>query len=257
MSKQYPTLAWTPWGPSKCGACEDPANPVAIPVGHSGNDSRRLVPTRAPDPDQPFDVVFPCPHCGADAVFEHGADDAGGWADYPLSFRLAGALMASDVVKASGWTFYAEQTGGMCCNVTGYSDPSTPLTIAFGMDWEQGYFAPVNEGWLMPTNEYGEGDYDETIRVFRGTISEMVAAVEVFLQRTAIVNRVEATCAGAAGMPHIDSESTREDLIAWLCWCDGNGVWTDEDTVAEGGDPMTLDEAWESVALMADDSEEV
>jgi|TARA_R110000824_G_scaffold229013_1_gene416676 hypothetical protein len=126
-------------------------------------------------------VVFPCPHCGADAVFNVGTDDAHGWADYPLSFRLAGALMASEAVKASEWTFYAEQTGGMCCNVTGYSAPSTPLAIGFGMDWMDTDAGPVNEGWLMPTNEHGETDYDETIRVFRGTTEELVSAIEEYL----------------------------------------------------------------------------
>ena len=171
MSKLYPTVSWTPWGPSKCEACDDMTNPRP---GH-------VVLSRSPDPDQPFDVVFPCPHCGADAVFEHGTEDAGGWADYPLSFRLAGALMASDVVKASGWSFYAEQTGGMCCNVTGYSERSKRMTIAFGMDWEGSDAGPTNEGWAMACDEDGYSDFDDVFHEFRGTTSELVAAVETFL----------------------------------------------------------------------------
>lgn len=89
--------------------------------------------------------------------------------------------MASEAIKASEWTFYAEQTGGMCCNVTGYSAPSTPLTIGFGMDWMDSDAGPVNEGWLMPCDEDGYGDYDETIRVFRGTTEKLVSAIEEYV----------------------------------------------------------------------------
>jgi len=35
----------------------------------------------------------------------------------------------------------------------------------------------------------------------------------------------------------------RRELIAWLMWNDANGVWTDEDSVAEGMRPITLQEA--------------
>ena len=52
----------------------------------------------------------------------------------------------------------------------------------------------------------------------------------------------------------LDASTTREDLIGWLCACDRNGVWTDEDMVAEGCDPMTLDEAWAQVERMAYES---
>lgn len=36
---------------------------------------------------------------------------------------------------------------------------------------------------------------------------------------------------------------TREQLIEWLVWNDGNGVYTDEDSIAEGYTPLTLETA--------------
>ena len=38
-------------------------------------------------------------------------------------------------------------------------------------------------------------------------------------------------------------DGTREDLIAWLCWNDPNGTYTDRDSLAEGMRAMTLEEA--------------
>tara|TARA_Y100001963_G_scaffold160228_1_gene269230 strand:- start:7548 stop:8363 length:816 start_codon:yes stop_codon:yes gene_type:complete len=53
--------------------------------------------------------------------------------------------------------------------------------------------------------------------------------------------------------PTLTPGSTREALITWLCTVDRNGCWTDRDMVAEGWGPMTLDEAWEQVAMMTED----
>lgn len=53
--------------------------------------------------------------------------------------------------------------------------------------------------------------------------------------------------------PTLTPGSTRETLITWLCTVDRNGCWTDRDMVAEGWGPMTLDEAWEQVAMMVED----
>ena len=36
---------------------------------------------------------------------------------------------------------------------------------------------------------------------------------------------------------------TREEIIAWLMWNDANGVWSDEDSEAEGWKPITLEAA--------------
>lgn len=36
---------------------------------------------------------------------------------------------------------------------------------------------------------------------------------------------------------------SREDIIRWLAWNDPNGVWSDEDSEAEGWRPMTLEQA--------------
>jgi hypothetical protein len=36
---------------------------------------------------------------------------------------------------------------------------------------------------------------------------------------------------------------TRDDIIEWLLWNDGNGVYTDPDSEAEGYSPLTLQTA--------------
>jgi len=36
---------------------------------------------------------------------------------------------------------------------------------------------------------------------------------------------------------------TRNDVINWLCWNDRNGCYRDDDAIAEGYDPLTLEEA--------------
>lgn len=36
---------------------------------------------------------------------------------------------------------------------------------------------------------------------------------------------------------------SREEIIRWLVWNDANGVWTDEDSEAEGWSPITLEAA--------------
>jgi hypothetical protein len=35
----------------------------------------------------------------------------------------------------------------------------------------------------------------------------------------------------------------REDIIVWLAWNDPNGVWSDQDSAAEGWKPMTLEQS--------------
>jgi hypothetical protein len=45
--------------------------------------------------------------------------------------------------------------------------------------------------------------------------------------------------------PRLSAESSRERLIAWLTWNDGNGCYTDESALAEGCEPLTLETAWE------------
>ena len=51
----------------------------------------------------------------------------------------------------------------------------------------------------------------------------------------------------------LTEQSTRDDLIAWLCWADRNGIWTDAECVAEQMDPMTTDDAWDHVRRMSED----
>lgn len=39
------------------------------------------------------------------------------------------------------------------------------------------------------------------------------------------------------------NKGNREQIIKWLSWNDKNGVYTDEDSIAEGYEPLTLDSA--------------
>ena len=36
---------------------------------------------------------------------------------------------------------------------------------------------------------------------------------------------------------------TREQVIAWLAWNDSNGVYTDQDSIDEGLEPLTIEQA--------------
>ena len=55
-------------------------------------------------------------------------------------------------------------------------------------------------------------------------------------------------------VPRLSARSDRETLIGWLCCVDGNGVWTDDDMRAEGWDPMSLQDAWDQVDVVLDQS---
>ena len=48
-----------------------------------------------------------------------------------------------------------------------------------------------------------------------------------------------------SSMPILPDNPTREQLIDWLCWDDRNGCYSDEDCIAEWGEPMTFDETIE------------
>jgi|GEM_PF-2862128 len=37
---------------------------------------------------------------------------------------------------------------------------------------------------------------------------------------------------------------SREKMIVWLNWNDPNGIWTDEDSIAEGMKPLTKENAY-------------
>jgi hypothetical protein len=50
------------------------------------------------------------------------------------------------------------------------------------------------------------------------------------------------------------TEGKRQDVIRWLQWNDGNGIWTDDDCEAEDKPPLTLEEA-RSWMLVATDEE--
>lgn len=48
--------------------------------------------------------------------------------------------------------------------------------------------------------------------------------------------------------PRLAADSDRQTLIDWLVTNDPNGVYTDEDSLAEWDEVMSLDEAWECLA---------
>lgn len=48
----------------------------------------------------------------------------------------------------------------------------------------------------------------------------------------------------------------RHDLIDWLCWVDPNGIWTDEDMVANDMDPMSQEEAVDQVMSFVEEEME-
>ena len=74
-------------------------------------------------------------------------------------------------------------------------------------------------------------------------------------RRKAIADRANAALDGRPWV--LSGVSTREDLIYWLGSVDRNGVWSDDDMLAEGLRPMTLDEAWTQVDMMVSDWSEV
>ncbi len=48
----------------------------------------------------------------------------------------------------------------------------------------------------------------------------------------------------------------RHDLIDWLCWVDPNGMWTDEDMLANEMDPMSQEEAVDQVMSFVEEEME-
>jgi len=60
-------------------------------------------------------------------------------------------------------------------------------------------------------------------------------------------------------MQHVTLEqlavADREYLIRWLSWNDRHGVYTDEDSKAEGLPPITLEEAQDLVRIQFDGGE--
>jgi len=63
-------------------------------------------------------------------------------------------------------------------------------------------------------------------------------------------NKLRTILASLSGLAIDDN---REAIVAWLAGNDRNGCYTDEDMVIEYGAPMTLDEAWEQLAIVFED----
>lgn len=49
---------------------------------------------------------------------------------------------------------------------------------------------------------------------------------------------------------------SHKDLIDWLCWNDPNGIWTDEDMIANDMDPMSQEEAVDQVMAFVEENME-
>ncbi len=47
--------------------------------------------------------------------------------------------------------------------------------------------------------------------------------------------------------PILSASSERLDLIDWLSTCDPNGVYSDDDSVAQFGSVLSSDEAWQCI----------
>ncbi len=62
------------------------------------------------------------------------------------------------------------------------------------------------------------------------------------MNRTAAISTVAIDSDSRAPVA-IDSESSREELIAWLCWNDRNGSYRDADSIREGFDVLTYSDA--------------
>lgn len=52
--------------------------------------------------------------------------------------------------------------------------------------------------------------------------------------------------------PTLGLASPRELLLDWLTWADPNGRWSDNGNTRDGWEPMTLDEAWDTIAEMCE-----
>jgi hypothetical protein len=67
-----------------------------------------------------------------------------------------------------------------------------------------------------------------------------------------LATAVNAACAGPISrgrLPRLTPGNvSRQDLIDWLSMNDHHGCYTDAESIAHGWAPMTLDEAWATVA---------
>ena len=89
------------------------------------------------------------------------------------------------------------------------------------------------------------------------TVADLHAGVTTAVPSMHEVRSVLANAANAAGRlsrragaPVLDADSSRETLIAWLSWNDPNGAYTDEACVREGEPPLTLEGAWDQLAMV-------
>lgn len=154
--------------------------------------------------------------------------------------------------------FVFDSDGNVFCDAAGYPSPERALR-AYGQFREEvpSYDDTVRIGMLierptfvvMPNGREAYG----VDPLYHGP--ETVESEAKYRARVAgLANEAgrASSCVDAA--PTLSADSPREDLVAWLKWCDGNGIWTDEDLRAEDQDPMTIHDAWEWVERLCDDS---
>ena len=72
------------------------------------------------------------------------------------------------------------------------------------------------------------------------------------LEETAHAALLVSRASSRPGSNTLLADSSREDVIRWLVWCDPNGLWTDEDVKAAGVRPMTAQECWDMVRYLCD-----
>jgi hypothetical protein len=61
-------------------------------------------------------------------------------------------------------------------------------------------------------------------------------------------------CLSVAYQNELLEAGSRDDIIAWLVWNDGNGVYTDEDSEREGLPILTLESAREQMRKVLNES---
>ena len=81
-------------------------------------------------------------------------------------------------------------------------------------------------------------------RIGKREAEEAASVARREVEETASAARLVSRVSTRGGSVMIYPDSPREDLIAWLAWCDPGGLWRDEDVKSEGYNPMSKQECW-------------
>lgn len=90
-----------------------------------------------------------------------------------------------------------------------------------------------------------------TVRQPSSRYNDRMKATPILAKIAAAANR--SVAGSSRSFPKLSPTSSRDVLITWLRRVDPNGIWTDEDLVANDMDPMTEADAWEQIVLMIKD----